>query len=472
MAKRGLLLLGAGAAALFAFSAQKKTKKSKEEDPNGKDQEEADDEEEVETPSKGSSTAPSKSSPSKSKPSSGAPLRFDQNTQTIQTQLIRLADFFGYSEWNPGAPDGKLGPNTIAAIRAFQSENGLSKTGAIDSDTLRAIEIWSELMEGMKAQNKKPRPGEVTHGDLIQLTTVYEFDDEYVQGGTFIKFEPLTVVGDVKFWKAVQRVLLELGYNSGKVDGLYGKNTKNAFKAFQTDWNMWIDWLNNNHDPKPDSSQFYRVSVNGDWSESMRKPLDVALGLDRSGEIEVFDTVVAYDWQSLMKWARANKSLGGKVKAVDPGGTISPSMDPSNGSPQKPPSKSEKYVGAKTWAGSNTNWMWPYGEKIGNYPTEVAKTLGSLDPSYYNKLRSVNFDLNTQTGMSVVSQFQKDWNRIQNYAGSSTLGALLSKTFGFKLSVDGRLGYHSCIALARSIDFNDTPGKWPLMLENAKAAGF
>ncbi|MDB6173265.1 MAG: hypothetical protein JWL59_2576 [Chthoniobacteraceae bacterium] len=40
-----------------------------------------------------------------------------------------------------GAIDGSVGPETRAAIRAYQSENGLSVTGRIDTALLRLLEV-------------------------------------------------------------------------------------------------------------------------------------------------------------------------------------------------------------------------------------------------------------------------------------------------------------------------------------------
>lgn len=39
----------------------------------------------------------------------------------------------------PGYPDGRLGPDTIAALRDFQREQGLPPTGRLDADTLEAL---------------------------------------------------------------------------------------------------------------------------------------------------------------------------------------------------------------------------------------------------------------------------------------------------------------------------------------------
>ncbi len=43
--------------------------------------------------------------------------------------------------YQPGSADGIMGPQTIAALRRYQSANGLTVTGKVDSDTLDAFGI-------------------------------------------------------------------------------------------------------------------------------------------------------------------------------------------------------------------------------------------------------------------------------------------------------------------------------------------
>ena len=43
--------------------------------------------------------------------------------------------------YQPGRPDGLMGPQTISALRRYQSANGLTVTGKVDSDTLDSLGI-------------------------------------------------------------------------------------------------------------------------------------------------------------------------------------------------------------------------------------------------------------------------------------------------------------------------------------------
>jgi len=43
--------------------------------------------------------------------------------------------------YQPGSADGLMGPQTISALRRYQSANGLTVTGKVDSDTLDSLGI-------------------------------------------------------------------------------------------------------------------------------------------------------------------------------------------------------------------------------------------------------------------------------------------------------------------------------------------
>jgi len=43
--------------------------------------------------------------------------------------------------YQPGSADGLMGPQTISALRRYQSNNGLTVTGKVDSDTLDSLGI-------------------------------------------------------------------------------------------------------------------------------------------------------------------------------------------------------------------------------------------------------------------------------------------------------------------------------------------
>ena len=99
----------------------------------------------------------------------------------IQTALTEL----GYYT---GPIDGQMNDEFMAAVAAFQTDNGLEPTGELDAATIAAIQ-------------------EALADNPILTATITE----------------------------VQQLLTELGYYAGPVDGLWSEALSDAIKAFQTD---------------------------------------------------------------------------------------------------------------------------------------------------------------------------------------------------------------------------------------------
>lgn len=67
------------------------------------------------------------------RPGSAAPSPVAAKTVTEAQQALKEAGF------DPGAPDGVLGPQTRQAIRDFQRDRGLRVTGDLDPATRQAL---------------------------------------------------------------------------------------------------------------------------------------------------------------------------------------------------------------------------------------------------------------------------------------------------------------------------------------------
>ena len=50
-----------------------------------------------------------------------------------------IALYLAERGFDPGTPDGQIGPRTREAVRAFQQANGLPVTGAISADLVKAL---------------------------------------------------------------------------------------------------------------------------------------------------------------------------------------------------------------------------------------------------------------------------------------------------------------------------------------------
>lgn len=101
-------------------------------------------------------------------------------------EIVRAQHRLKEGGYYVGRVDGVLGPNTAAALRAYQRDHGLSVTGRLDSRTLTSL---------------------TAETDRLATTEI----------------------------RTVQRQLKDRGYYAGPVDGVLGPATESALRAFQRD---------------------------------------------------------------------------------------------------------------------------------------------------------------------------------------------------------------------------------------------
>ncbi len=103
-----------------------------------------------------------------------------------------------------GDDPGHLGPATRVAIEAFQRERGLLVTGELDDDT------WQRLVEAGWSLGSR----------LLFLTSPYQRGDD---------------VADL------QESLALLGFNPGRIDGIFGPMTEESLREFQKNTALVVD---------------------------------------------------------------------------------------------------------------------------------------------------------------------------------------------------------------------------------------
>jgi peptidoglycan hydrolase-like protein with peptidoglycan-binding domain len=114
------------------------------------------------------------------------------DVSSIQRKLKKM----GYLD---GAVDGIYGGDTASAVKAFQSDEGLSATGMVNGDTLSRITSEYAAQSGETVLS----PGD-SGKKVIRL----------------------------------QNKLLLHGYNPGSVDGIYGEGTAEAVRQLQSEENL------------------------------------------------------------------------------------------------------------------------------------------------------------------------------------------------------------------------------------------
>ena len=135
--------------------------------------------------------------------------RYNANVVPLQRRLKAL----GYLS---GSADGYFGSNTYRAVRSFQSRNGLSVTGVADPGTQQLL----------YSSSARPAAGSSSSSSSSGYRLLY-----------------WGCKGDAV--KKLQQALIDAGYKSyvRTADGIYGKWTYDAVRAYQKDVGLSVDGI-------------------------------------------------------------------------------------------------------------------------------------------------------------------------------------------------------------------------------------
>lgn len=157
------------------------------------------------------------------------------------TQVQQKLIAWGYLR---GTADGTYGANTYAAVRQFQSRNGLNVTGNVDADTFRALGFTPKVATA-PAVNKTPAvqsTGTTSSGDLYLLAKIVygEARGEVFEGQVAIAAVVLNRVRSPLFPNTVAGVIYEPGAFTAVSDGqFYLQPDQNSYKAAQLALDGW-----------------------------------------------------------------------------------------------------------------------------------------------------------------------------------------------------------------------------------------
>jgi peptidoglycan hydrolase-like protein with peptidoglycan-binding domain len=145
-----------------------------------------------------------------------------------QSALTYLAQAHGHAPWDPKGVDGKFGPNTKAAVSAFQGDHGLSVDGECGNQTAASLD--AELGYGSAPPLPGPAPAPAPPGPLAKPPNVspYPGPGAWQSNGGYI----------ARYQSALAYLAAAHGspaWDPQGVDGKFGPHTSSAVKAFQTD---------------------------------------------------------------------------------------------------------------------------------------------------------------------------------------------------------------------------------------------
>jgi peptidoglycan hydrolase-like protein with peptidoglycan-binding domain len=175
----------------------------------------------------------------------------------VQRQLKGLG-------FNPGAIDGNIGPQTAAALRAYQQAYRLPETGRLDETTLRSIlperyeasrtpldlsnrEVLQQAQRQLKALGFDPGVTDGTFGPQTEaalrgyqqahrLPQTGRLDEVTLRSLLPERFEAARTPVEPPnrdVLRQAQRQLRALGFDPGATDGTFGPQTEAALRGYQ-----------------------------------------------------------------------------------------------------------------------------------------------------------------------------------------------------------------------------------------------
>lgn len=120
-----------------------------------------------------------------------------------------------------GKADGVWGPKTEAAVRNFQTQNGLEVTGTLDEPTARALGVDT-------AMDRQPVSGSDAPPPQTAGTATPSSQAQIEDGATNVQLSSLTQ----EQAREMQQRLQLLGYYRGAIDGKVGEGTRSALQRY------------------------------------------------------------------------------------------------------------------------------------------------------------------------------------------------------------------------------------------------
>lgn len=159
----------------------------------------------------------------------------------IQTRLKSL-------NYYNGKIDGVYGAKTKASVTAFQRSKGLVADGMAGDKTLRALGVepaarTSQVQEKLKSLKYYNGKIDGVYGSKTKSAVQSFQRAKKLTADGIIGSKTLSALGITSTNRTheIQQRLMELGFYSDKIDGVYGLKTTNAIKAFQKRNNLKAD---------------------------------------------------------------------------------------------------------------------------------------------------------------------------------------------------------------------------------------
>ncbi|WP_331373714.1 peptidoglycan-binding domain-containing protein [Sinorhizobium chiapasense] len=148
-------------------------------------------------------------------------------TADIQRELARLGLY-------DGAPDGRTGPKTSAAILRFEKQTGRLQSGEARDDLLQALRATRDT--GLPAATPGDRPYSDPKGASAEVDPVAAAIRTAEEDKTFLPRADIPVPSELVV--SIQKGLSNLAYADIVVDGVAGDQTRAAIRHFEKHYRL------------------------------------------------------------------------------------------------------------------------------------------------------------------------------------------------------------------------------------------
>lgn len=167
---------------------------------------------------------------------SGQTMLRGEDVRALQELLNRLG-------FDCGTADGIFGPKTSAAVKAFQRTKGLEEDGVVGSKTWTALEVAKQDTETESPSDESAEGAEDPDEEDETDGVTEEGSGQPNYGTRLLRYKAGTAMQQGADVLAVQTRLVQLSFDPGNADGIYGPKTAGAVKDFQQSGGITADGI-------------------------------------------------------------------------------------------------------------------------------------------------------------------------------------------------------------------------------------
>lgn len=177
-----------------------------------------------------------------------------QQAQAVSPDVVRnVQRTLSERGYDAGPADGIYGESTQQALRNFQRDQRLTSSGQLDSQTLAALGVATEGARAATGPAQQGYQSTSRRGAMME-------EQRQRQQAAAPRLSSERV-------RELQRELASRGYDTGPVDGRWGRNTQQALSQFQQDQNLPASG-------RPDQRTMAALGVEGAGTQTGEMPAE------------------------------------------------------------------------------------------------------------------------------------------------------------------------------------------------------